>query len=287
MIYSDETRRQPLLVEIAIEPKSKADTEKLVAALLKLAAEDPAFGMAIDRESGQIILKGASELHLDTKLDALRRIHNIGVRVGALQVAYRERITRRAEVEYTHKKPYGPKGEFAAVKIFVEPNEPGKGYQFESKAAGRAIPMEYIPGVEKGIESVLPCGVVAGFPVVDIKVAVIDGKYHDTDSSPLAFEIAARAAFRAALQKAGPVLLEPIMKAELVTPGDCIGPIIDDLNLRRAQIEGQDMRGNAAVVSAKVPLINMFGYADKLRSMSQGRAAFHDAVRSLCSGIFA
>jgi elongation factor G len=274
MIYSDETRGQPQLVEIAIEPKSKADTEKLVAALLKLAAEDPAFGMSIDRDSGQIILKGASELYLDTKLDALKRTHNIGVRVGALQVAYRERITRRAEAEYTHKKPYGPKGEFAAVKILVEPNEPGKGYQFESKIAGSAMPMEYIPGVEKGIESVLPCGVVAGFPVVDIKVAVIDGKYHDVDSSQMAFEIAARAAFRAALQKAGPVLLEPIIKAEVLTPEDCIGSIIDNLNLRRARIEGQDWRGNTAVISATVPLMSMFGYADKLRAMSKGRATF-------------
>jgi elongation factor G len=274
MIYSDETRGQPQLVEIAIESKSKEDTEKLVAALLKLAAEGPALGVSIDRESGQIILKGASELHLDTKLDALRRTHNIGVRVGALQVAYRERITRRAEAEYTHKKPYGLKGEFAAVKILVEPNEPGKGYRFESKIAGSAMPMEYIPGVEKGIESVLPCGVVAGFPVVDIKVAVIDGKYHDVDSSPMAFEIAARAAFRAALQKAGPVLLQPIMKAEVVTPEEFMGSIIGDLNSRRSQIEGQDMSGKATVIRVLVPLINMFGYANKLRSMSEGRAAF-------------
>jgi len=270
----DEVGRQPMLVEIAIEPKSKADAEKLVAALPKLAAEDPAFGMAIDRESGQIILKGASELHLDTKLDALRHHYNINARVGSPQVAFRERITRPAEAEYTHKNQSGGSGQFAAVTLRIEPNESGRGYQFESKAAGRAIPMQYIPGVEKRIESVLPSGVVAGFPVVDIKVAVIDGKYHDTDSSPMAFEIAARAAFRVALQKARPVLLEPIMKAEVVAPEDCIGPIIDDLNLRRAQIEGQDMRGNATFITAKVPLINMFGYANKLRSMGEGRAAF-------------
>jgi translation elongation factor EF-G len=274
MIYSDETRGQPLLVEIAIEPRSKADTEKLVAALLKLAAEDPAFGTSIDHESGQIILKGASELHLDTKLDALRHHYNINARVGSPQVAFRERITQPAAADYTHRNQSGGSGEFAAVKLRIEPNEPGKGYQFKSEIAGGSVPNEYIPGVEKGIESVLPCGVVGGFPVVDVKVAVIDGKYHDVDSSPLAFEIAARAAFRAALQKAEPVLLEPIMKAEVVTPEDCIGPIIDDLNLRRAQIEGQDMRGNATVITAKVPLISMFGYADKLRSMSEGRAAF-------------
>jgi elongation factor G len=238
------------------------------------AAEDPTFGMSIDHESGQTILKGVSELHLDAKLDALRRTYNIDARVGAPQVAFRERITQPAEAEFTYKKQSGGSGQFAAVKLRIEPNESGKGYQFGSEIADSAMPMKYIPGVEKGIESVLPSGVVAGFPVVDVKVELIDGKYHDTDSSPMAFEIAARAAFRVALQKARPVLLEPIMKAEVVTTEDCIGPIIDDLNLRRARIEGQDMRGNAAVIRATVPLMNMFGYANKLRAMSEGRAAF-------------
>jgi elongation factor G len=271
---ADEVYTQPRLVEIAIEPKSKADWEKLGIALVKLAAEDPTFGVSIDHESGQTILKGVNELHLDAKLDVLRRTYNIDARVGAPQVAFRERITQPAEVEYTHKKQSGGSGQFAVVKLRVEPNEPGKGYQFESKIAGGAVPKEYIPGVEKGIESVLSSGVVAGFPVVDVKVELIDGKYHDVDSSALAFEIAARAAFREALQKARSVLLEPIMKVEVVTPEDCISSVIGDLNLRRGQIQGQDMRGNATVIKAMVPLMNMFGYVNNLRSMSRGRAAF-------------
>jgi elongation factor G len=271
---AQEVYTQPRPVEIAIEPQSKADGEKLGIALVKLAAEDHTFGFSTDHESGQTILKGVSELHLDAKLDVLRRTYNIDARVGAPQVAFRERITKPAEVEYAHKKQSGGSGQFAAVKLRVEPNEPGKGYQFESRIAGGAVPKEYIPGVEKGVESVLGVGVVAGFPVVDIKVALIDGKYHDVDSSTLAFEIAARAAFREALLKAGPVLLEPIMKVEVATPEDCIGSVIGDLNLRRGQIQGQDMRGNATVISAMVPLSNMFGYVNDLRSMSRGRAAF-------------
>jgi elongation factor G len=271
---AQEVYTQPRLVEIAIEPKSKADGEKLIVALVKLAAEDPTFGFSTDRESGQTILKGVSELLLDAKFDVLRRTYNIDARVGAPNVAFRERITQPAEVEYTYKKQSGHSGQFAAVKLRVEPNEPGKGYQFESRIAGGAVPKEYIPGVEKGVESVLGAGVVAGFPVVDIKVALIDGKYHDVDSSTLAFEIAARAAFREALLKAEPVLLEPIMKVEVATPEDCIGSVIGDLNLRRGQIQGQDMRGNATVISAMVPLMNMFGYVNDLRSMSRGRAAF-------------
>jgi elongation factor G len=271
---ADEVYTQPRLVEIAIEPKSKADGEKLGIALVKLAAEDPTFGVSIDHESGQTILKGVSELHLDAKLDVLRRTYNIDARVGASQVAFRERITQPAEVEYTHKKQSGGSDQFAVVKLRVEPNELGKGYQFESKIAGGAVPKEYIPGVEKGVESVLSSGVVAGFPVVDVKVELIDGKYHDVDSSALAFEIAARAAFREALQKARSVLLEPIMKVEVVTPEDCIGSVIGDLNLRRGQIQGQDMRGNATVISAMVPLMSMFGYVNNLRLMSRGHAAF-------------
>jgi translation elongation factor EF-G len=271
---ANEVYTQPRLVEIAIEPKSKADEEKLDIALARLAAEDATFEVSMDHESGQTILKGLSELHLDAKLDVLRQAFNIDARVGAPQVAFRERITRSAEVEYTHKKQSGRFGQFAVVKLHVEPNEPGKGYQFESKIAGDAVPVEYIPGVEKGIASVLSSGVVAGFPVVDVKVELIDGKYHDVDSSALAFEIAARAAFREALRKAKSVLLEPIMKVEVVSPEDCIASLITDLNLRRGEIQRRDMRGNVTVINAMVPLMNMFGYVNSLRSMSRGRAAF-------------
>ena len=262
------------VIEIAIEPKSKADQEKLGIALAKLAAEDPSFRVTTDHESGQTILKGMGELHLDIKVDILKRTYKVDANIGAPQVAFRERPTRRVEHDYVHKKQSGGSGQFAAVKIVVEPNEPGKGYEFESKVVGGAVPKEYIPGVEKGVESVLTSGVVAGFPVVDVKVELIDGKYHDVDSSALAFEIASRAAFREALQKAKSVLLEPIMKVEVVTPEDYTGSVIGDLNSRRGQIQGQDMRGNANVINAMVPLMNMFGYVNNLRSMSQGRATF-------------
>ncbi len=262
------------VIEIAIEPKSKADQEKLGVALAKLAAEDPSFRVSTDQESGQTILKGMGELHLDIKVDILRRTYKVDANIGAPQVAFRERITQRVEHSYTHKKQTGGTGQFAAVTIVVEPNEPGKGYEFESKIVGGAVPKEYIPGVEKGVESVLSSGVVAGFPVVDVKVQLIDGKYHDVDSSALAFEIATRACFREALQKGKSVLLEPIMKVEVVTPEDYTGSVIGDLNSRRGQIQGQDMRGNANVINAMVPLMNMFGYVNNLRSMSQGRATF-------------
>ncbi len=262
------------VIEIAIEPKSKADQEKLGVALAKLAAEDPSFRVSTDHESGQTILKGMGELHLDIKVDILRRTYKVDANIGAPQVAFRERITRKAEVDYTHKKQSGGTGQFAAVSLVVEPNEPGAGYAFESKIVGGAVPKEYIPGVEKGIESVLTSGVVAGFPIVDVKVALVDGKYHDVNSSALAFEIASRAAFREALQKGKSVLLEPIMKVEVVTPEDYTGSVIGDLNSRRGQIQGQDMRGNANVINAMVPLMNMFGYVNNLRSMSQGRATF-------------
>ncbi|MFN5525248.1 elongation factor G [Bradyrhizobium sp.] len=262
------------VIEIAIEPKSKADQEKLGIALAKLAAEDPSFRVSTDHESGQTILKGMGELHLDIKVDILKRTYKVDANIGAPQVAFRERITKPAKVDYTHKKQTGGTGQFAAVSLVVEPNEPGGGYVFESKIVGGAVPKEYIPGVEKGIESVLGAGVVAGFPVVDVKVALVDGKYHDVDSSALAFEIASRAAFREALQKGKSVLLEPIMKVEVVTPEDYTGSVIGDLNSRRGQIQGQDMRGNANVINAMVPLMNMFGYVNNLRSMSQGRATF-------------
>jgi elongation factor G len=262
------------VIEIAIEPKSKADQEKLGVALAKLAAEDPSFRVSTDQESGQTILKGMGELHLDIKVDILKRTYKVDANIGAPQVAFRERPTRRIEHNYVHKKQSGGSGQFAAVTIVVEPTEPGAGYQFESKVVGGAVPKEYIPGVEKGVESVLTSGVVAGFPVVDVRVELIDGKYHDVDSSALAFEIASRAAFREALQKAKSVLLEPIMKVEVVTPEDYTGSVIGDLNSRRGQIQGQDMRGNANVINAMVPLMNMFGYVNNLRSMSQGRATF-------------
>jgi elongation factor G len=262
------------LVEIAIEPKSKVDREKLDVALAKLATEDPSFRVSIDQESGQTILKGMGELHLDGKIDILHRIHNVDANVGAPQVAFCERITERAEVKYTHKKQTGGTGQFAEVSIVVEPNEPGKGYAFESNIVGGAVPREYIPGVEQGIASVLSSGVVAGFPVADVKVQLVDGKYHDVDSSRLAFEIASRVAFREALLKGKSVLLEPIVKVEVVTPEDYAGSVIGDLNSRGAEMLGQDMRGNANVIRAIVRLMNMFGYMNDLHSMSQGRASF-------------
>jgi elongation factor G len=262
------------VIEIAIEPKSKADQEKLGVALAKLAAEDPSFRVSTDVESGQTILKGMGELHLDIKVDILKRTYKVDANIGAPQVAFRERITKPAEVDYTHKKQTGGTGQYARVKFLVEPNEAGKGFEFESKIVGGAVPKEYIPGVEKGLNSVLGAGVVAGFPVVDVKVQLIDGAYHEVDSSALAFEIASRAAFREALQKGKSVLLEPIMKVEVVTPEDYTGSVIGDLNSRRGQIQGQDMRGNANVINAMVPLMNMFGYVNTLRSMSQGRATF-------------
>jgi elongation factor G len=262
------------VIEIAIEPKSKADQEKLGVALHKLAAEDPSFRVSTDPESGQTILKGMGELHLDIKVDILKRTYKVDANIGAPQVAYRERITRPVTIDYQHKKQTGGSGQFAQVKIVAEPTPPGTPFQFENKVVGGAVPKEYVPGVEKGLESVLGSGFLAGFPVVDLKVSLVDGRYHDVDSSALAFEIASRAALREALQKGGSVLLEPIMKVEVVTPEDYTGSIIGDLNSRRGQIHGQDMRGNANVINAMVPLANMFGYVNTLRSMSQGRATF-------------
>ena len=262
------------VIEIAIEPKSKADQEKLGVALAKLVAEDPSFRVTTDQESGQTILKGMGELHLEIKVDILKRSYRVDANIGAPQVAYREKITKQVTVDYTHKKQTGGSGQFARVKIVAEPLPPAGGFAFENEVVGGTVPKEYIPGVEKGLESVLGSGVLAGFPVVDLKVTLIDGAYHDVDSSALAFEICARAALREALQKGSPVLLEPIMKVEVVTPEDYTGSVIGDLNSRRGQIQGQDMRGNANVVNAMVPLANMFGYVSNLRSMSQGRATF-------------
>jgi elongation factor G len=262
------------VIEIAIEPKSKADQEKLGVALAKLVAEDPSFRVTTDQESGQTILKGMGELHLDIKVDILKRTYKVDANIGAPQVAYREKISRPVTVDYVHKKQTGGAGQFARVKIVAEPLPPAGGFVFENEIIGGSVPKEYVPGVEKGLESVLGSGVLAGFPVVDLKVALIDGAYHDVDSSALAFEICARSALREALQKGSPVLLEPIMKVEVVTPEDYTGSVIGDLNSRRGQIQGQDVRGNANVINAMVPLANMFGYVSNLRSMSQGRATF-------------
>jgi elongation factor G len=262
------------VIEIAIEPKTKADQEKMGMALVRLAQEDPSFRVTTDQESGQTILKGMGELHLEIKVDILKRTYKIDANVGAPQVAYRETITRPADVDYTHKKQTGGSGQFARVKMHFEPLPPGSGFSFASKVIGGTVPKEYIPGVEKGVKGSLDNGVLAGFPVIDFKVELTDGAYHEVDSSALAFEIAARAAMKEGLAKASPKLLEPIMKVEVVTPRDYMGDVIGDLNSRRGRITGQDQRGNAEVINAMVPLANMFGYVNTLRSMSQGRAQY-------------
>ena len=262
------------VIEIAIEPKTKADQEKMSQGLQRLAAEDPSFRVETDQESGQTIMKGMGELHLDILVDRLKREFKVEANIGAPQVAYRETISHQIEHTYTHKKQTGGSGQFAEVKLTISPTQPGEGYSFESKIIGGTVPKEYIPGVEKGIQSVMDSGPLAGFPVIDFKVALIDGKYHDVDSSVLAFEIAARMCMREGLKKAGAKLLEPIMKVEVVTPEEYTGGVIGDLTSRRGQVQGQDSRGNANVISAFVPLANMFGYINNLRSMSSGRAQF-------------
>ncbi len=262
------------VIEVAVEPKTKADQEKMGLALNRLAQEDPSFRVTTDQESGQTIIKGMGELHLEIIVDRMRREFKVEATVGAPQVAYRETITRKQEVDYTHKKQTGGTGQFARVKLVLEPQEQGAGFVFESKIIGGSVPKEYIPGVEKGVKSVLENGILAGFPMLDLKVSLIDGAYHEVDSSALAFEIASRAAFREGAQKAGPKLLEPIMKVEVVSPEDYVGGVIGDLTSRRGQILGQEMRGNATVINSMVPLANMFGYVNTLRSMSQGRAQF-------------
>ncbi|WP_194097924.1 elongation factor G [Marivivens aquimaris] len=262
------------VIEIAVEPKSKADQEKMGLALARLAAEDPSFRVETNFESGQTIMKGMGELHLDILVDRMKREFKVEANIGAPQVAYRETISRAADIDYTHKKQSGGTGQFARVKLEIQPTEPGEGYSFESRIVGGAVPKEYIPGVEKGIQSVMDSGPLAGFPVIDFKVALVDGAFHDVDSSVLAFEIATRAAMREGLKKAGAKLLEPIMKVEVVTPEEYTGSIIGDLTSRRGMVQGQDSRGNANVISAMVPLANMFGYINNLRSMSSGRAVF-------------
>ena len=262
------------VIEVAVEPKTKSDQEKMGVALNRLAQEDPSFRVSTDQESGQTIIKGMGELHLEIIVDRMRREFKVEANVGAPQVAYRETISRKTEVDYTHKKQSGGTGQFARVKLVFDPQQPGFGYAFENKITGGAVPKEYIPGVTKGLESARDVGPIAGFPTIDYKIQLIDGAYHDVDSSALAFEIAARAAFKEGMAKAGPKLLEPVMRVEVVTPEDYTGDVIGDLNSRRGQITGMDQRGNARVVAAMVPLANMFGYVNNLRSMSQGRATY-------------
>ncbi len=262
------------VIELAIEPKTKADQEKMGMALSRLASEDPSLRVSTDEETGQTILKGMGELHLEIIVDRMKREFKVEANVGAPQVAYRETITKKAVIDYTHKKQSGGSGQFARITLELEPLQPGSGFEFVSKIVGGSVPKEFIPGVEKGLKACLDNGVVAGYPTIDFRATLTDGAYHDVDSSVLAFEIAARAAFREGMPKGDPKLLEPIMKVEVVTPEDYTGSVIGDLTGRRGQIQGQDMRGNAIVVDAMVPLAKMFGYVNTLRSMTQGRAQY-------------
>ena len=262
------------VIEIAVEPKTKGDQEKMGEALGRLAKEDPSFRVSSDEESGQTIIKGMGELHLDIIVDRMKREFKVEANVGAPQVAYRETIEKNTEFDYTHKKQSGGAGQFARVKLSVEPLEPGKGREIESKIKGGAIPKEFIPGVEKGVETVADNGILAGFPLIDYKVTILDGLHHDVDSSVLAFELASRQCFKEACTRATLKLLEPVMRVEVVTPEDYMGDVIGDLNSRRGQINTQEQRGNATVITAMVPLANMFGYINNLRSMSQGRAQY-------------
>jgi elongation factor G len=262
------------VIEVAVEPKTKADQEKMGVALNRLAQEDPSFRVSSDTESGQTILKGMGELHLEIKIDILRRTYKVDANVGAPQVAYRETLAKPVSIKYTHKKQTGGSGQFAEVSIDFEPLPPGSGFVFENDVVGGSIPKEFIPSVEKGIRNQKESGLIAGFPVIDFKATLTDGKYHEVDSNALTFDIAARAAFRELAEKRAAKLLEPIMKVEVVTPEDYFGSVIGDLNSRRGQVQGTDTRGNAQIVTAMVPLANMFGYINTLRSMSQGRAQY-------------
>ena len=262
------------VIEIAVEPKTKADQEKMGEALARLAKEDPSFRVTSDEESGQTVIKGMGELHLDIIVDRMKREFKVEANIGAPQVAYRETVSKEIEVTYTHKKQSGGAGQFAEVEIIVESGEPGTGRIFEDKIKGGNIPKEYIPGVQKGIEGIADTGVIAGFPIIDYKVTLVDGKYHDVDSSSLAFEIAGRMAFKDACLKANPKLLEPIMRVEVVTPEEFMGDVIGDLSSRRGQVSGSEARGNTTAISSMVPLANMFGYVNTLRSMTQGRAQY-------------
>ena len=262
------------VISVAIEPKTKGDQEKMGVALARLAQEDPSFRVSVDEESGQTILKGMGELHLDIKVDILRRTYKVEANIGAPQVAYRETLTKSVEIDYTHKKQTGGSGQFARVKIVFEPLAAGSGFIFENDIVGGSVPKEYVPGVEKGLNASRENGVLAGFPLIDFKATLIDGAYHEVDSNVLTFEIASRAAFRELKERKAVKLLEPMMKVEVVTPEDFMGGVIGDLNSRRGQVQGTDQRGNAQVITAMVPLANMFGYVNTLRSMSQGRASY-------------
>ncbi|MBK17696.1 MAG: elongation factor G [Rhodospirillaceae bacterium] len=262
------------VIEVAVEPKTKSDQEKMGVALNRLAQEDPSFQVTSDYESGQTVIKGMGELHLEILVDRMKREFKVDANVGAPQVAYRETITKPSDVDYTHKKQTGGSGQFARVNITFEPGEAGSGFQFDSTVVGGNVPKEFIPGVEKGLASAVENGIIAGFPMIDVKATLTDGASHDVDSSVMAFEIAARAAFREGVAKASPKLLEPMMRVEVVTPEDYLGDIIGDLNSRRGNVTSMDQRANARVVNAMVPLANMFGYVNNLRSMSQGRAQF-------------
>ncbi len=262
------------VIEVAVEPKTKSDQEKMSTALGRLAQEDPSFRITVDPESGQTVIKGMGELHLEVLVDRMRREFDVDANVGAPQVAYRETISREADVDYIHKKQTGGSGQYARIKITFSPLPPGSGFEFESTVVGGRVPKEFIPGVQKGLLSSNDSGVLAGFPMIDYKATLYDGDSHDVDSSVMAFEIAARAAFREGIQKAAPKLLEPIMRVEVVTPEEYMGDIIGDLNSRRGNISSMDTRGNARVINAQVPLANMFGYVNNLRSGSQGRAQF-------------
>jgi len=262
------------VIELAVEPKTKADIEKMGLALQRLAMEDPSFKVSSDSESGQTIIKGMGELHLEIIVDRLKREFKVEANVGEPQVAYRETITKPCDIEYTHKKQSGGAGQFAKVKIKFEPTEDHTGFEFCNTVVGGNVPKEYIPGVEKGLRSAMDTGVLAGYPVTGVKATLYDGAYHEVDSNVMCFEIAARAAFREGMRQADARLLEPIMKVEVVTPEEYMGDIIGDLNSRRGLVNGMDQRGNARVVDAFVPLANMFGYVNTLRSLSQGRAQF-------------
>jgi elongation factor G len=262
------------VIEIAVEPKTKGDQEKMGQALARLATEDPSFRVSVDHESGQTVIKGMGELHLEIIVDRMKREFKVDANIGAPQVAYRETITRAAEIDYIHRKQTGGSGQFARVKVRFEPLPPGSGFVFENSVVGGTVPKEFVPGVEKGLRGASEGGIIAGFPLIDFKAELFDGAYHEVDSSVLAFEIASRAAFKEGAMKAAPRLLEPIMRVEVVTPDDYMGDVIGDLNSRRGQITGMDSRGNARVVDAMVPLANMFGYVNTLRSMSQGRAQY-------------
>jgi elongation factor G len=262
------------VIEVAIEPKTKADQEKMGMALVRLAQEDPSFRVSTDQESGQTILKGMGELHLEIKVDILKRTYKVDANVGAPQVAYRETLSKPVTVDYTHKKQTGGSGQFARVKLEFEPLPPGSGFVFENEVVGGSVPKEFIPAVEKGLKAQKESGLLAGFPVIDFQARLIDGAYHEVDSNALTFDIAARAAFRELASKGAVKLLEPVMKVEVVTPEEFLGGVIGDLNSRRGQVQGTDSRGNAQVVTAMVPLANMFGYINTLRSMSQGRAQY-------------